>query len=493
MNESEDAKMARFVSGLRRDIQDVVGLQEYSSLQALVHLASKVESQIARKNALKNSSNDGYYHSSWKNKNKSFSKFPSKDSNSSTSIPTPKSPTKSSSKKCFKCLGYGHIASNCPSKRNMYMDDGVVVSEHESENSRRSSPSRSPSEHESESPHEGDLLVIRRMLGQVLKPFDESQRENIFHTRCLINDRLCSLIVDGESCANVASTRVVDKLGLSTISHAKPYKLQWLSEVGEIIVNKQVVIAFSIGKYKDEVLYDVVPMEATHILLGRPWQFDRKVFHDGFTSKISFNFHGHKVILKSLSPKEVPIPRIIDCKLAKDSPTCLNNLVKEYEDVFQDPPKGLPPLRGIEHQIDFMRGVSLPNRPAYRTNPKEAKDIQEQVEGLIAKRWVQDSMSPCAMTIILVPKKDGTWRMCTDCRAINNITIKYKHPILRLNDLLDELFGSKIFSKIDLKSGYNQIRIKQGDEWKTAFKTKFGLYEWLIMPFGLTNAPSTFM
>jgi len=107
------------------------------------------------------------------------------------------------------------------------------------------------------------------------------------------------------SCANVASTRVVDKFGFSTISHAKPYKLQWLSEVGEIVVNRQVLIALSIGRYKDEVLYDVVPMEATHVLLGRPWQFDRKNFHDGFTNKISFNFHGHKVILKSLSPKEV--------------------------------------------------------------------------------------------------------------------------------------------------------------------------------------------
>ena len=132
------------------------------------------------------------------------------------------------------------------------MHNGIVVSEHDSDLPRHSSPSRPSSEHESESPFEGDLLVVRRLLGQVLQPFDESQRENIFHTRCLIQNNICSLIVDGGSCANVASTRVVDKLGLPTISHTKPYKLQWLSEMGEIIVNKQVLINFSNGKYKDE-------------------------------------------------------------------------------------------------------------------------------------------------------------------------------------------------------------------------------------------------
>jgi hypothetical protein len=132
-------------------------------------------------------------------------------------------------------------------------------------------------------------------------------------------------------------------------------------------------------------------------------------------------------------------------------PYAITNLLQEFKDIFPaEIPLGLPPLRGIEHQIDLIPDASLPNQAAYRTNLEEKKEIQQQVQELLDNGYVRESLSPCAVPVLLLPKKNGTWHMCVDCRAINNITIRYCFAIPRLDDMLDELSGSTIFTKIDL-------------------------------------------
>jgi len=166
-----------------------------------------------------------------------------------------------------------------------------------------SSHTSSSSSIERTKPLESGLLMVRRQLRQVPKELDPSQTQNLFHGRCLINDKICPFIIDSGSCVNMGSPRVVDKFGLKTIPHAKPYKLAWLMEE-EIKVTKQVFINFSIGNFKDEILCDIVPMEANLIFLGRPWQFDRKVVYDGHANTYAFSSLGKKFTILPLPPPQ---------------------------------------------------------------------------------------------------------------------------------------------------------------------------------------------
>ena len=181
-------------------------------------------------------------------------------------------------------------------------DDGEVVTEEEEDDTMPSLEDVSDEECVAAT---NLTLVTRRALSAQTRGHEKEQRENIFHTRCHVLDKVCSMIIDGGSCTNVASTTIVKKLGLVTTSHPRPYKLQWFNDGGEVRVNRQVLVTFRVGKYEDQVLCDVAPMDAGHILLGRPWQFDRHVVHDGYTNKYSLVHGGRSITLVPLTPQQV--------------------------------------------------------------------------------------------------------------------------------------------------------------------------------------------
>ena len=170
----------------------------------------------------------------------------------------------------------------------------------------------------------------------------------------------------------------------------------------------------------------------------------------------------------------------------------MDKVVEEYEDIFTTP-AGAPLYCQVKHPIDPTPGASLPNGLIYRCSVLENEEIKRQIQELLQKGHIRLSSSPCGSPIVLVQKKDGTWRLCIDYQALNKITVQNRYLIPWIDDLLDQLKGAKYFSKIDLKFGYHQVPIEPSDVWKTAFKSKEGLFEWLVMPFRLTNAPATFM
>ncbi|GJW87981.1 putative reverse transcriptase domain-containing protein, partial [Tanacetum coccineum] len=168
-------------------------------------------------------------------------------------------------------------------------------------------------------------------------------------------------------------------------------------------------------------------------------------------------------------------------------------IVRDFPEVFPEDLPGLPPARPVEFQIDLIPGAAPVARAPYRLAPSEMKELSEQLQELSDKGFIRPSSSPWGAPVLFVKKKDGSFRMCIDYRELNKLTVKNRYPLPRIDDLFDQLQGSSIYSKIDLRSGYHQLRVREQDIPKTAFQTRYGHYEFQVMPFGLTNAPAVFM
>ena len=168
-------------------------------------------------------------------------------------------------------------------------------------------------------------------------------------------------------------------------------------------------------------------------------------------------------------------------------------VVRDYPDVFPEELPGMPPERDIEFVIELTPGTSPIAQKPYRMNTEELVELKKQLADMLSKGLIRPSASPWGSPVIFVDKEDGTIRLCVDYRKLNDVTIKNKYPLPKIEDLFDQMNGAKIFSKIDLRTGYHQLRVRESDIPKTAFTTRYGLYEYTVMSFGLTNAPAYFM
>nr|ABD91504.1 putative polyprotein [Oryza sativa Indica Group] len=227
------------------------------------------------------------------------------------------------------------------------------------------------------------------------------------------------------------------------------------------------------------------------VILGMDWLTKFKGVIDCANRTVTLtNEKEETVVYKSLvSPKQGVSLNQIEAEI----PVVTKEKICEYPEVFPEDLTTMPPKREIEFRIDLAPGTAPIYKRPYRMAANELAEVKKQVDEQLQKGYIRPSTSPWGAPVIFVEKKNKTKRMCVDYRVLNKVTIKNKYPLPRIDDLFDQLKGAKVFSEIDLRSGYHQLRIREEDIPKTAFTTRYGLYECTVMSFGLTNAPAFFM
>lgn len=355
-----------------------------------------------------------------------------------------------------------------------------------------------------------------------------------------VNRQYARILIDGGASGNFVSGRWITER--ATVQDTPLIREVVLADGTRYQVNKVLRQArIKMGPYRDALDLEVIPLGGTYdVILGKPWLSHHNPDIDWRLNVVRFMHQGREIILApslhNVDTMEgsrgadrlisaVQLDEIVKKEGTQnlflamiselgESPTGrtrtrirgtsmdgvrletaqdLEAIIKEYGDVFPEQlPDGLPPVRNIDHKIELEPGATPPRPRMYRMSPKENDELKQQIQKLLEQGFIQPSTSPYGAPVLFVKKKTGELRMCIDYRALNKITIKNRYPLPRIDELLDRLGEARVFSKLDLRSGYHQIRIAPEDVSKTAFRTKYGSYEYLVMPFGLTNAPATF-
>ena len=322
------------------------------------------------------------------------------------------------------------------------------------------------------------------------------------------------ILVDSGSTHNFIQDRVAKFLGLPTTIAPQPLKV--MVGDGNLLecLTQCIAVPFSIQGTSFVSDFYILPLGGAEVVLGVPWLVSLgPILTDYTTLKMSFTYLGQQIQLVAdapFKPKDISAPQVKRCIATNSAsmffhlqlipePTNQHNsnlshiqtLISKYQKLFNSP-SSLPPHRANDHRIHLQPGTSPVNVRPYRYPYFQKTEIEKQIAELLESGMIRPSRSPFSSPMLLVKKKDGTWRCCVDYRALNAITTKDRFPMPTIDELLDDLGSASWFSKLDLRQGFHQIRMHEDDIPKTAFRTHKGHYEYCVMPFGLCNAPSTF-
>jgi hypothetical protein len=304
-----------------------------------------------------------------------------------------------------------------------------------------------------------------------------------------INYKPVIVLFDSGATHSFISNKCGSRVGLNSCQAKGSYMI---STPGGKIESNQLTryVPIQLGSMMMKIDFVLLPLEGMDIIHGMDWMTKHKVLLDIASRVIEINSPYDGATTLYLPQQEYfhsCVYTITDI-LLEDIP-----IVCEYPDVFPDDLPGMPPDRDIEFIIELQPGTAPTSKRPYRMPPNELAELKIQLQDLLDKGFIRPSASPWGCPALFVKKKDNSLRLCVDYRPLNAVTIKNKYPFPRIDILFDQLAGAKVFSKIDLHSGYHQIKIKPSDIPKTAFSTRYGLYEYLVLSFGLTNAPAYFM
>ena len=323
-----------------------------------------------------------------------------------------------------------------------------------------------------------------------------------------IRGRHLRAMIDSGATGNFMTEKVANEKGLQLRLKSEPYPL--LVVDGEPISTNQGMVTHEtvplemvmLRGHKETIQFDIVHMDNHACILGVPWLKKHNPQIDWWEEKIVMSHCTCERTDTSQLRREKPSQGQRELCATSEMPDDLAQAsslkvipveYKEYEQLFREGPKNeaLPKHQPWDHVIPLVEEKSPPFGPIYQLSEKELKVLKEYIDDNLAKGFIKPSTSPAGSPVLFVPKKDGSLRLCVDYRALNNITIKDRYALPLINELHDRFQGAKIFTKLDLRGAYNLIRIKAGEEWKTAFRTRYGLFEYQVMPFGLTNAPAS--